>query len=64
MCIVTNQYSMSDLNNIDFATDFYASSKYLIPDAIVLYNIYNKKELTISLPSCLLVFILQARLYR
>lgn len=34
-------YSMSDLNNIDLATDFYASSKYLIPDAIVLYNMYN-----------------------
>lgn len=34
-------YSMSDLNNIDLATDFYASSKYLIPDAIVSYNMYN-----------------------
>ena len=50
VCIVTNPYSMSDLNNIDLATDFYASSKYLIPDAIVLYNIYNKKELNRQFP--------------
>ena len=35
LCIVTNSYLIPDLTDIDLITDFYASSKYLIPDAVV-----------------------------